>query len=185
MLVGLFACLFIRIIFLCCCKNFGMWRDDIHDFHFQNSLLLNCSVGFSKMDHNSTFFPIKALLTEVYMFVLLMCRVEKMGRGFGMRVPRFIQWQVNLAHLIKLLNLEGKSMGIIQFYCRLLQLWSFSCIFLFPDYILIKRGLVQSNWGFLVIFWCICFYWKFSFSFTCYIARAVWSSCLIESYELY
>ena len=100
MLVWLFACLFIRLICLCCCKNFGMCVMTYMIFIFRTlSSVLNCCVGFSSMDHSYNFFPIKAMLTEVYMFVLLMCRVEKMGRGFGMRVPRFIQWQVNLAQL--------------------------------------------------------------------------------------
>jgi hypothetical protein len=69
-----------------------MWRDDIHDFHFQNSqLCLELLCWFLFHGPQLHFSPIKAMLTEVYMFVLLMCRVEKMGRGFGMRVPRFIQ----------------------------------------------------------------------------------------------
>ena len=77
---------------LCCRKYFGMWRGDVHDSHFSETVMpfnfLNLCIGFWGMDHTALSFT---MLTEVYALVHSMFRVEKMGRGFGIRVPRFIQ----------------------------------------------------------------------------------------------
>ena len=76
---------------LCCRKYFGMWRGDVHDSHFSETVMpfnfLNFCIGFSAMEYSFTFHHDNRCVT----LVPSMFRVEKMGRGFGMRVPRFIQ----------------------------------------------------------------------------------------------